>query len=301
MSWEYGAGTHVGNIRRRNEDRFHADPEAGIWVVADGMGGRQAGDVASTVIADFIPSALKEGKSVMDAVARSHQAVIDALAAGRGAAGMGSTAVVLQMRGNDYEIGWVGDSRAYLWNGALHPLTRDHTVVQRLVEAGAISAKDARDHPHRSSLIQALGSTEIAGVEVEVVKGALRPGEQILLCSDGLTSEVGDEQIATILDEPLDAQAKVDRLIQAALENGGKDNVTVLLVGAQNGPMATDQHDPLRTDTIERVLSHSHSGAEAGKPSGRTWSTAATWLWIVGLLTATVGVALLARWFSVAP
>ncbi|MCP5420253.1 MAG: serine/threonine-protein phosphatase [Gammaproteobacteria bacterium] len=294
MSWEYGAGTHVGNIRQRNEDHYHADPEAGIWVVADGMGGRQAGDVASGIIADFIPSALREGSSVLDAVAHSHQAVINVLAEGKGAAGMGSTAVVLQLKGNHYEIGWVGDSRAYLWNGDLLPLTRDHTVVQRLVEAGALSPEDARDHPHRSSLLQALGSTEIVGVDVEVTQGTLKPGEQILLCSDGLTSEVKDDEIAAILEQPLDVQGKVDRLIQAALNNGGKDNVTVLLITAQNGPLPMDQNDPLRTDTIERAI----PSQQPREPDHKMSSTAATGLWLMILLSVTLGAALLVRWLS---
>jgi serine/threonine protein phosphatase PrpC len=301
MSWEYGAGTHVGRVRQQNEDRYHADPNAGLWLVADGMGGRKAGEVASSIIAEFIPTALKEGPSLPEVVARSHQAVLNELEKGHGAPGMGSTAVVLQMKGDDYEIAWVGDSRAYLWNGALHLLTRDHTVVQRLLEAGAIDAQQAREHPHRSSLIQALGSTEIDGVEVEAVKGTLNPGEQILLCSDGLTSEVSDEQIATVLDQRLDAQEKVDQLIQTALDNGGKDNVTVLLVSAQLGGSSVLDTIPIdRVRTVEKTIPIDRSAQRVGsrRAHSKEQSARSTWLWVGLALAVTAGVALLMRWLS---
>ncbi|MEZ5583760.1 MAG: protein phosphatase 2C domain-containing protein [Candidatus Competibacteraceae bacterium] len=235
-----------------------------------------------------------------ESVGRSHQAVLSELEKGRGVAGMGSTAVVLQMKGDDYEIAWVGDSRAYLWNGALHPLTRDHTVVQRLLEAGAIDEQQARDHPHRSSLIQALGSTEIAGVEVETVKGTLSPGEQILLCSDGLTSEVSDEQIASILTEPLNAQEKVDQLIQAALDNGGKDNVTVLLVSALSSESSVFDTIPLdrvraveQTIPIDRAAQRTNSRKRSGEQSARS-----TWLWVGVALAVTASAVVLMRWLS---
>jgi len=300
MSWEYGAGTHVGCVRQQNEDCYHADSDAGLWLIADGMGGRQAGEVASAIITEFIPVALKEGASLPESVGRSHQAVLSELEKGRGVAGMGSTAVVLQMKGDDYEIAWVGDSRAYLWNGALHPLTRDHTVVQRLLEAGAIDAQQARDHPHRSSLIQALGSTEIAGVEVETIKGTLSPGDQILLCSDGLTSEVDNGQIAAILNESLNAQQKVDLLIQAALDNGGKDNVTVLLVSATSGESSVSDTIPMeRIRAVEKTIPIDRSAQLAsGSTRSRVQSARSTWFWVGIALAVTAGVVVLMRWLS---
>ncbi|MEE4379841.1 MAG: protein phosphatase 2C domain-containing protein [Candidatus Competibacteraceae bacterium] len=300
MSWEYGAGTHVGRVRQQNEDCYHADPDSGLWLVADGMGGRQAGEVASAIITEFIPVALKQGTSLPESVGRSHQAVLAELEKGRGVAGMGSTAVVLQMKDDDYEIAWVGDSRAYLWNGELHPLTRDHTVVQRLLEAGAIDAQQAREHPHRSSLIQALGSTEIAGVEVETIKGTLSHGEQILLCSDGLTSEVSDEQIAGILNEPLNAQEKVDQLIQAALDNGGKDNVTVLLISATSGEPSLSDTIPLdRIRAVEKTIPIDRSAQLASnRTRSRTQSVHSTWFWVGLALAVTAGLVVLIRWLS---
>lgn len=229
---QYGCGTHTGHVRRHNEDTFYADPEAGIWLVADGMGGHRGGAIASAILGEYIPGEIKRGASAKEAVERSHQAILDAIQQGHGTLGMGSTVVVLRAENNSYEIAWVGDSKAYLWDGTLRPLTRDHSVVQRLLDAGAIDAEEAKQHPQRNLLTQVLGSTALGQAQVDSIRGKLAPNQQILLCSDGLTNEVDKEQIAAILQQDLPPQEKVDRLIQAALDGGGRDNVTAVLVSA---------------------------------------------------------------------
>lgn len=230
---EYGYGTHVGRVRSHNEDAFHADPEAGLWLVADGMGGHHGGEIASAILGERIPNEIQQGTSLKQAIMRAHQAIIDAAEHGKGAAGMGSTVVALRGLGDTYEIAWVGDSKAFLWNGALRQLTRDHSVVQRLLDAGAINAEEAKQHPQRNLLTQALGSSnELSEAQIDCVSGTFAPGDQILLCSDGLTSELDKTEIAAILSQELSAQVKVNRLIQAAVDAGGSDNITVLLVSA---------------------------------------------------------------------
>lgn len=262
----YGCATHTGHVRTHNEDTFYADPEAGIWLVADGMGGHRGGAIASSILGEYIPAEIGRGASVKEAVARSHQAILDAVEHGQGIQGMGSTVVVLHIEENHYEIAWVGDSKAYLWDGALRPLTRDHSVVQRLLDAGAIDAQEAKQHPQRSLLTQVLGSTALGQAQVDSISGTLKPKQQILLCSDGLTNEVDAEQVAAVLKQDLSPQEKVDRLIQAALDGGGKDNVTVVLVSAaaetaQDSPTtpappppaATPKEDSSRENSFSRL------------------------------------------------
>ena len=229
----YGHATNVGRVRAHNEDCYAADPEANIWIIADGMGGQEAGEVASAIVVESMIASIKEGLSLDEAFAHSHQAVVNAAECGQGDSNMGSTAVVLQMQDNDYEIAWVGDSRAYLWNGTLHQLTRDHTFAQQLLDAGVINEQEAVNHPHRSKLTRVLEASATSESSIERITGTLAANEMILLCSDGLSSYVSDDQISSILDQNIDVQTKVDRLIDAALAAGGKDNITVILVGAK--------------------------------------------------------------------
>lgn len=290
--WAYGAGTHVGRVRELNEDRYAVDPRAGVWLVADGMGGCEAGEVASAAVAEAVPASIGRGSSLIKAVADAHRAVVKRLDRGEGAAGMGSTVVVLRLRGCRYEIAWVGDSRAYLWGrGKIRQLTRDDTMVQTLVDGGVIDAGEARDHPERSKLTQALGPVDAAMLRVGTASGKLRPGEQILLCSDGLTSELRDEQIAAILKKDLDPQRKVDRLIRAALAAGGRDNITVLLVGV---PAETAHSMPMADATLGlKVVTQPVPLACEESPSSRGFGIAS---WLVPL--ALIGLALFGWWWQ---
>ena len=145
---------------------------------------------------------------------------------------MGTTVVAARISGNRFEVAWVGDSRVYIWrDGHLAQLSQDHSYVQELIAQGAISAEQARSHPHRNVVTQALGVTDPNQLNVETMTGELRPGMQLLLCSDGLTEEVEDRNIANVLgNNDSSAQECVDTLVAAALDGGGSDNVTVVLV-----------------------------------------------------------------------
>jgi protein phosphatase len=149
---------------------------------------------------------------------------------------MGTTIAALRMTASgEFEVAWVGDSRVYLWNGeGLKQLSQDHSYVQELIDQGAITSEQARSHPHRNVVTQALGVTDPQSLRVESVRGQLGGGMQLLLCSDGLTEEVKDTAIAAIVGrQELSAQECVDHLILAALDGGGSDNVTVILVRAR--------------------------------------------------------------------
>jgi protein phosphatase len=145
---------------------------------------------------------------------------------------MGTTVVAARVQGNRFEVAWVGDSRAYLWrDGQLAQLSQDHSYVQELIAQGALTSEQARSHPHRNVVTQALGVTDPNQLNVETLTGDLRPGMQLLLCSDGLTEEVDDRGIADALrQDDCSAQELVDTLIAAALDGGGSDNVTAILV-----------------------------------------------------------------------
>ncbi|MBK1734779.1 hypothetical protein CKO15_05640 [Halorhodospira abdelmalekii] len=230
MSTAFAAATDTGRVRTHNEDAWIARPEQGLWVVADGMGGHSAGEVASALAVQEIAAGVARGHGLEQAIRRAHEAILEAVAVGQGAPGMGTTVVALALAGSRYHIAWVGDSRAYLWNGrSLRQLTTDHSYVQRLVDAGVIAASEAAYHPERHTVTQALGVAET--IVVDSVTGTLTRGEQILLCSDGLSGEVEAEEIAQRLARG-NVQRQVDALVAAALERGGADNVTVVLISA---------------------------------------------------------------------
>ncbi|WP_020562385.1 PP2C family protein-serine/threonine phosphatase [Methylosarcina fibrata] len=228
----FALGTHTGLVRELNEDSYLAAPEVGLWAIADGMGGHEAGEVASRIAVQEILHGVKSGMSLSKAVDSAHYAIQQAAAQGEGGRNMGSTIVAVQFHDCDYEIVWVGDSRAYLWNGNLTQLTKDHSYVQSLLDAGLIDKDQIPGHPYRNVISQALGTggPDDEDIEPELVSGRLGPSETLLLCSDGLTGAVADREIAAILAESEDNQIKVNRLIQAALTAGGRDNITVVVI-----------------------------------------------------------------------
>lgn len=229
---DFAVATHTGWVRELNEDSHIALPKLGFWTVADGMGGHEAGEVASRIAVREIARSIEQGMPLPKAIETAHRAIQTAALQGEGAAEMGSTVVAAKLEGLRYEIAWVGDSRAYLWNGTLHQLTTDHSYVQLLLKAGLITEGDIPNHPSRNIITQALGvgGVDKANIKVDLVSGELKKNDTLLLCTDGLSGEVSNDNIASILAEITDSQARVDRLIAAALEAGGKDNVTLIIL-----------------------------------------------------------------------
>lgn len=229
---EFGHSTHVGLRREHNEDTYYADADLGVWLVADGMGGHEHGEVASAIARDTLVAEVHNGTPLTRAVQLADEEIIKHSNRRSEALPMGTTIATMRLvNDREYEVAWVGDSRVYLWNGTLKQISQDHSYVQELIDQGAITAEQARSHPHRNVVTQALGVTDPQSLRVETVRGEFQPGMQILLCSDGLTEEVGDAEIAAVLARTdLSAQECVDQLILAALDGGGADNVTVILV-----------------------------------------------------------------------
>lgn len=240
----WAVATDVGNERSVNEDSALACPP--VFVVADGMGGHQAGDVASSLVVDRFRAAGAEGVGHIDAVVGLLEAVnTSILDEGRRSAtrsGMGTTAVGLVLVDNGDVTSWlvfnIGDSRAYRYlDGSLEQLSVDHSYVQELVEAGRITADSARTHPQRNVITRVLGGDERADADLWL--RPLQIGERFLLCSDGLTSEVPDDVVSRALGTA-DVSDAARSLISLALAAGGHDNVTVIVVDVLDveGPSA---------------------------------------------------------------
>ena len=229
---EFGHLTHVGLRRELNEDTYYGDGELGLWLVADGMGGHEYGEVASALAREAIVREVRGGAALDQAIRTADEDLIRASHQRGDALPMGTTVVAARISGRRFEVAWVGDSRVYLWrDGKLAQLTQDHSYVQELIGRGAISVEQARSHPHRNVVTQALGVTDPRQLNVETMSGELDAGMQLLLCSDGLTEEVDDARIARALAHTdCSAQECVDELVAAALDGGGSDNITVVLV-----------------------------------------------------------------------
>lgn len=229
---EFGHSTHVGLRREHNEDTYYADADLGVWLVADGMGGHEHGEVASAIARDTLVAEITKKTPLTRAIQLADEEIIRHSNRRSEALPMGTTIATMHLVSErEYEIAWVGDSRIYLWDGTLKQISQDHSYVQELIDQGAITSEQARNHPHRNVVTQALGVTDPQSLRVETVRGEFRPGMQLLLCSDGLTEEVSDAEMAAILARSeLSAQECVDQLILAALDGGGSDNVTVIVV-----------------------------------------------------------------------
>jgi PPM family protein phosphatase len=239
----YFADTHPGHKRTHNEDCYSGNPELGLWLVADGVGGHADGEVAAAIVRETLKSDLTHGKSLIDAIHHSHSEILTEIAS-REESNMGSTVVALKLEGQNYEIAWVGDSRAYLFDGGLRQITRDHNPVSEMLARGALTPEQAAVHPERNVLSQSLGVSDTISVAPGRIRGELEPGQQLLLCSDGLTDELNDQRIAEILSSESSPQAQVESLIQGALEAGGRDNVTVVVVGDKNSAANPAQKGP---------------------------------------------------------
>lgn len=232
MLIETGHATHVGLRREHNEDTYYADGALGLWLVADGMGGHEQGEVASALARREIVSAIEAGDALEDSIRAANAAIIAHAGQRRQRLPMGTTVAAVRVQGTQYLAAWVGDSRIYRCReGQLTPISADHSYVRTLIDQGVVTPEQARTHPHRNVITQALGVTDAHSLHVEQVACELHAGDQLLLCSDGLTEEVDDATIQAIVARTeLSAQECVDHLMLAALDGGGSDNITVVLL-----------------------------------------------------------------------
>lgn len=231
----FGSRTDIGSVREQNEDSLVVSPP--LYVVADGMGGHEAGEVASEIAVETLQEVVPahpDARELGKAVELANRAIIDAALAGRGRPGMGTTCTAAMLEENKLVIAQVGDSRAYLMHGGdLTQITRDHSLMANMIEAGQITPEEARFHPNRSVITRALGNDPATTPDLYEIN--VEAGDRLLVCSDGLTSMLEDHEIADILARQADPQKCADALVNAAIEAGGADNVTVIVVDVEGG------------------------------------------------------------------
>ena len=244
MALDYAGETDVGRVRRENQDRWYADPQQGLFLVADGMGGSTNGKLAADAVAEVLPRLIRQRiqetadlaspKAACELVRtvaelsdrlrkESQQHVVTR--------GIGSTVVLALIRGGRARVVHLGDSRAYLLHhGRLRQLTRDHSLLQAMVETGVLSSEEATSHPARAQLTQFVGMPGVPVPPSELV--ALVPGDRLLLCTDGLYGRVDFDHLRAALAQDRPSQEVCRSLVSAAMEAGGQDNITALVVTA---------------------------------------------------------------------
>lgn len=221
--------THEGKQRDHNEDAFVVLPEYNSAAVADGMGGLARGEVASRMVVEVLAEFLQKQGDIAPAVQEAHHRIRAASMSG-GSERMGSTVVALRLDGQHARLHWVGDSRAYLWrDGALKQITKDHSFVEELIDAGAIAPHEAEAHPNRNVLTRAVGIRDTAEIKVDGTSVKLQSGDCLLLCTDGLHGYLPQSAIIDCLKAGGDADARVRRLIERTLQDTeAGDNITAV-------------------------------------------------------------------------
>lgn len=232
----YAALTAAGRVRTHNEDALLCSPQLRLWAVADGMGGHRCGEVASALALDTLRRLIARGQDLRSAVLGANAAVLAAAEAEEGRRGMGTTLVAVRFAGTDFQLAWVGDSRAYrIEAGSIQQLTHDHSWVQAMIDAGRLTPEQASRHPLRNVVTRCLGQSGEA-LEVALVQGRLGHGELLLLCSDGLTRELSDVQIRQLCARAATLDALVGNLVEAANRMGGHDNISCIVLGLASPP-----------------------------------------------------------------
>jgi len=251
VRFAYGERTDVGRGRPENEDSHLVDPDDGLYAVADGMGGHRAGEVASATAIDALKTAYLGGQRLDEAVTAANVAVFAKAAEDAALRGMGTTLTAIALQDSTALLGHVGDSRAYLMrNGAVTQVTEDHSLVEQLVREGRLSPEEAQNHPQRAIITRALGIDP--DVQVDTYRVDLKPGDRLMICSDGLTNMLSDDTIAQTLRRHADPQQAADTLVDMANQAGGDDNITVILLDAlSDGAAATTVADP---ESVEGAL-----------------------------------------------
>lgn len=256
MEIAFGAKTDVGLRRSHNEDSLCVDPELGLFLVCDGMGGRNAGEVASQLAVEMIQTHMREARynrglpligehdpkfsprtnRLASAIRLANEVVFGASRSNPDQAGMGTTVVATVITDQVLSVAHVGDSRLYLLRGdEVQSLTTDHSLVAEQVRRGLLTEEEAQESPQRNIVTRALGVEQ--SVEVELDEMQLLPGDTLLLCSDGLTRSVKPAEILKVLQNEPEPQAACERLVETANAAGGEDNTTVIQLNVRKAPV----------------------------------------------------------------
>lgn len=245
-----GYQTHKGLVRTANEDSLFIDEELGLFIVADGMGGHNAGEVASKLAVQEIPKQVRKGLAlgkdafsvIKDAIREADRAILEASMREPAWTGMGTTVVLAFLRGNNVLIGHIGDSRAYMIRtGKITGLTEDHSLVAHWMAEGLITPEEARTHPARHTLLMALGTT--GEIRPAISYQPLENHDCILLCSDGLTEMLSDSELLETVVQEDSPQDVCNQLVRRANEKGGRDNITIILFCYNVGRRKVNQSD----------------------------------------------------------
>ena len=231
--------TDIGSKRTMNQDSVYCNENSvgsfqNLFIVADGMGGHKAGDYASRLCVEKIVNAVEQSKSITpvtileEAVTEANKGVLEEAKANAEYEGMGTTMVACTLQKDTLYIANIGDSRLYIINDDIKQITKDHSWVEEMVKKGELTESQARIHPQKNIITRALGIDEV--VHADYFEIDVKPDDKILMCSDGLTNMVEDEDIEYIIRHSSSIEKAVENLVEKANENGGKDNITVILV-----------------------------------------------------------------------
>ncbi|MGI9081089.1 MAG: Stp1/IreP family PP2C-type Ser/Thr phosphatase [Thermoleophilaceae bacterium] len=274
---EHAGLTDVGRQREANEDNYVC---GSLFAVADGMGGAQAGEVASKMAVEVLEAGDRDPGTPEERLTRmireANRQIYELAERDQSRAGMGTTTTAAIVEGRDVSVGHVGDSRAYRFReGALEQLTHDHSLVAELVRSGQLTPEAAENHPQRSIITRALGPE--AEVEVDTHSHAARDGDVYLLCSDGLTGMISESEIAGILRGTPPLREAAEALVRAANQSGGKDNITVVLFRVEEDPEGAPGesalssgetiHQGLTADDVRTAVEEQERAAVVGAPT----------------------------------
>lgn len=232
--------TDIGRKRQLNQDFVYTSDEAvgnlkNLYIVADGMGGHNAGDFASSFTVETVVNEIRDNtepkpfRILGKAIRIANELIREKARSDKALYGMGTTIVVASTEEHQLEVANVGDSRLYIFtDGRLKQITRDHSLVEEMVRMGGMTPETARNHPDKNIITRAIGARD--SIEVDFFSEELKPGDLVLMCSDGLTNMLSDEEIEVVLSSDLSIDEKSETLIAKANENGGKDNIAVILI-----------------------------------------------------------------------
>ena len=287
----WAARSDTGRVRQQNEDSIHAD--GNVFVVADGMGGHLAGEVASAIAVSTIVDQGRGGivakEQLRDALVEANKRVLDESAGDAGRAGMGNTVVaVVRLSGSpnhQLALANIGDSRAYLFDSSgLHQLSKDHSLVQELVDDGLIAPSDARHHPRRNIVTRAIGIEP--EIQVDLWELQLAQNSRVLLCSDGLVDEVEESLIEEVLRTEVDIESAADRLIAMANDHGGRDNISLVIVEESTSQQEPPPTEEIRLEGLHPDVSSAPDKSRRRVPRAGVLATGVTLLALAAILAA---------------
>ena len=298
--WRYAAATDTGLVRQSNQDAIFVDSE--LAIVADGMGGHAAGEVASSMTIELVCQGFEENPTVEGLYNAVNQANLSVLRDARENPehfGMGTTVIAIGLTVDDFGVTsptlfHVGDSRAYqLRDGALRQLSEDHSVAEEWVRMGRLTPEEAAVHPRRHQLTRGVGVEDT--ISIDVLSLHAQPGDRILLCSDGLSNELTGEQIAELASAPYSLEESVEHLIEAAKRAGGRDNISAIVIEFDEVNVAALPIKRTVNTNRPPVAQSVRSTPRVSRPRRFTWRVGAVGAVIVGLGLAFV---LIMRWYA---